>query len=223
MKDLPISVAFVCVHNACRSQIAEALARQYVSDCIIPYSAGTDPANEVDPHVTKLLSQHYGIDPTTLSPKTLADLPKVDLMVSMGCAIQCPTIPGVEQEQWKIEDPAGKDDSVFMETIEAIRDQVVKLKCRILAGAYDPVRLASNLKLLGDPNRLHILNLLSNEQERCACELLDELDIKQSTLSHHMSSLKKAHLVSARKEGQWMHYRLNRDLLAEIGKCLSRI
>lgn len=84
-----------------------------------------------------------------------------------------------------------------------------------------PNQLAKIFKALGDENRLRILEMLQGE-ERCACMLLDEMHITQPTLSHHMKILCDVDLVIGRKEGKWMHYRLNEDQFQKVAQFLQR-
>ena len=99
--------------------------------------------------------------------------------------------------------------------------KIEHLRRRVIAGCFDEARLAANLKTLGDPNRLRIIAMLSHSDELCACKLLEELDISQPTLSHHMAALRDMGLVSARKDGRWMRYSLDKELLGTIGACLA--
>lgn len=116
----------------------------------------------------------------------------------------------------------GEVDAGRRGTIHDIEERVRSLRARILAGCFDQAILASNLKALGDANRLRIIELLKHDEDMCACRLLEELDISQSTLSHHMSILCDAHLVQARRDGRWIRYRLDKDGLAELGSTLAR-
>lgn len=216
-------VAFVCTHNACRSQIAQAMAQNLAAGAFAAYSAGTHPVEAVNEDALRLLEREYGFDTTSLFPKTLADIPPVDILVTMGCGVQCPAMPARHREDWGLKDPTGEGDGAFLETMEEIRGRVMNLRARVLAGAFDRDRLATNLKTLGDPNRLRILELLEDGEERCACNLLESLEISQPTLSHHMAALREAGVVRARKEGHWMRYRLDREVLAAIGSQLGRI
>ncbi|MFR3451655.1 MAG: metalloregulator ArsR/SmtB family transcription factor [Collinsella sp.] len=101
------------------------------------------------------------------------------------------------REDWGLEDPTGKGDDAFLRTMRAIQQRVIGLRARIVAGEFDRERLALNLKALGDPNRLRIVELLWDGEEQCACNLLSELEISQPTLSHHMAALRDAGIVRA--------------------------
>lgn len=86
----------------------------------------------------------------------------------------------------------------------------------------DTKRIAEIFKALGDENRVEILIMLS-KGEKCACKLLEELEVSQPTLSHHMKILCDSKLVNARKEGRWMHYSLSQEGMNEISNYLSDV
>lgn len=218
----PVPVAFVCTRNACRSQIAEALARELASGVIEPHSAGTHPAEGINADALRMLEER-GTDVARLSPKTLSELPPVDVVVTMGCGVSCPALPCAHREDWGLEDPEGKGDDAMRRTVDEVARRVLDLRARILAGALDDERLAANLKVLGDPTRMRVIRMLAGGRERCACKLLRELDVSQPTLSHHMAALRDAGIVTARREGRWSHYRLDADVLAAIGTCVAGV
>lgn len=103
-----------------------------------------------------------------------------------------------------------------------ILQRIIGLRARIVAGEFDRERLASNLKTLGDVNRLRIIELLWDGQELCACKILENLEISQPTLSHHMAALREAGVIRARRDGRWMHYRLDHDVLDAIAALLGQ-
>lgn len=123
-------VAFLCIQNSCRSQIAEAFGRHLAEDVFASRSAGTCPADRINPSAQRLMQDLYGIDMEKEGqfPKKLADLPAVDMVVTMGCGIRCPVLPGVKTLAWEIPDPAGKPDQEFRSIMEAIRAQVLGLR-----------------------------------------------------------------------------------------------
>ena len=126
-----LKVAFVCVHNSCRSQIAEALGKRLVADVFDCYSAGTDTKPEINRDAVRIMKDRYGIDmEKTQYPKLLAELPLVDIVVTMGCNVQCPNLPCRHREDWGLDDPTGKSDSEFLKAIEAIAKNVRELKRR---------------------------------------------------------------------------------------------
>ena len=124
-----LKVAFVCVHNSCRSQIAEALGKRLVADVFDCYSAGTETKPEINRDAVRIMKDRYGIDmEKTQYPKLLAELPPVDIVVTMGCNVQCPNLPCRHREDWGLDDPTGKSDSEFLKTIEAIAKNVRERK-----------------------------------------------------------------------------------------------
>ncbi len=129
-------VAFICVHNSCRSQIAEALGKHLAADVFESYSAGTQVAAQINRDAVRLMKQLYGIDmEQTQYSKLLAALPTVDVVVTMGCGVQCPYLPCKHREDWGLDDPTGKDDTRFLQTIQAIELRVIELKRRLAAYA----------------------------------------------------------------------------------------
>jgi len=127
-----MKVAFVCVHNSCRSQIAEALGRHLASDIFESYSAGTDLADRINPDAVRLMIARYGIDMTKEQrPKLLADIPPADVVVTMGCNVSCPDLPCQKREDFGINDPTGQSDEVFHETISEIESNILSLRTRL--------------------------------------------------------------------------------------------
>ena len=123
-------VAFICVHNSCRSQIAEALGRHLAADVFESYSAGTELKDRINPDAVRLMKELYHIDMEAEGQhsKLLSDLPTVDVVVTMGCNVQCPFLPCKRREDWGLDDPTGQPDAVFMETIGRIEEKVLALK-----------------------------------------------------------------------------------------------
>lgn len=129
-------VAFVCVHNSCRSQMAEALGKKLASDVFESYSAGTETKPSINRDAVRLMKQVHGIDmDATQRSKLIAELPEVDIVVTMGCNVHCPWLPCSHREDWGLDDPSGKEDAAFLETIALIEKKVLDLKERILRGA----------------------------------------------------------------------------------------
>ena len=128
-------VAFLCVHNACRSQMAEALGRKLAGDVFESCSAGTAPGVRIDPGAVRLMKQVYGIDmEQSQRSKPLSALPAVDIVVTMGCNVQCPSLPCSHREDWGLEDPSGRDDGAYLAVMARIEEKVRELKRRIQAG-----------------------------------------------------------------------------------------
>ena len=128
-------VACVCVHNSCRSQIAEALGKHLASDAFESYSAGTETKPQINQDAVRLMNRLYGIDmEQTQHSKLLSDIPPADIVVTMGCNVKCPLLPCKYREDWGLNDPSGMDDTVFLETITLIRDKISNLRDRIQNG-----------------------------------------------------------------------------------------
>lgn len=128
-------VAFLCVHNSCRSQMAEALGKKLAADVFESYSAGTEPASRINAQAVRLMQQVYGIQmEESQYNKPLSQLPPVDIVVTMGCNVQCPTLPCSHREDWGLEDPSGKEDSAFFAVMDQIEEKVLDLKRRIQCG-----------------------------------------------------------------------------------------
>ena len=125
-------VAFICVHNSCRSQIAEALGKKLAANVFESYSAGTEVKPRINQDAVRLMKQLHGIDmEATQRSKLLCDIPQVDVVITMGCNVQCPTIPCSLREDWGLEDPTGKDDDAFIETIRLIEEKMINLRARL--------------------------------------------------------------------------------------------
>lgn len=124
-----LRVAFICVHNSCRSQMAEALGKQLASDTFESYSAGTELRPEINQDAVRIMKQLYGIDMNkTQYSKLLKDIPEVDIVITMGCNVQCPTLPCQHREDWGLEDPSGKTDEAFIQTARMIEEKIRALK-----------------------------------------------------------------------------------------------
>ena len=122
-------VAFVCVHNSCRSQIAEALGKKLASDVFESYSAGTETKPRINPDAVRLMKQVHGIDMEAAQySKLLSDIPAVDVVITMGCNVHCPFLPCSHREDWGLEDPTGKSDEAFLDTIRLIEEKVLRLR-----------------------------------------------------------------------------------------------
>lgn len=130
-----LKVGFICTHNACRSQIAEAMGRHLAADVLESCSAGTDIKEAIDPAAARLMKEHYGIDMVKEGQhtKTLSEIGSVDVVVTMGCGVQCPSLPCQQRFDWRLEDPTGKDDAAYLRVMEEIRQKIVMLRQQILA------------------------------------------------------------------------------------------
>jgi len=126
-----VKVAFICVHNSCRSQIAEALGKHLTGDVFECYSAGTELRPHINQDAVRLMKQLYNIDmEKTQYSKLLSDIPEVDIVITMGCNVDCPNLPCKHREDWGLDDPSGKSDDEFMKTIETIERKMQELKLR---------------------------------------------------------------------------------------------
>lgn len=127
-----IKVGFICVHNSCRSQIAEALGKKLALNTFESYSAGTETKPEINQDAIRLMKEKYGIDmEKTQKSKLLTELPELDLVITMGCNVECPYLPCKYREDWGLDDPTGKSDGEFIMIIKTIESKILDLKERI--------------------------------------------------------------------------------------------
>ena len=125
-------VAFICVHNSCRSQIADALGKALASDVFESYSAGTETRPQINQDAVRLMKTLYGIDmEQTQYSKLISDIPEPDIAISMGCNVGCPFIGRPFDDNWELEDPTGKSDEEFKKGIDEIRVRIMELKQRL--------------------------------------------------------------------------------------------
>ena len=122
-------VAFVCVHNSCRSQMAEALGKKLAGDVFESYSGGTEVKDRINPDAVRMMTQLHGIDmEETQYSKLVSQLPQPDVVIYMGCNVSCPAFTAPYTENWGLEDPTGQSDEVFEETIRTIYNKILALK-----------------------------------------------------------------------------------------------
>ncbi len=122
-------IAFICVHNSCRSQIAEALGKHLASDVFESYSAGTEIKSSINQDAVRIMKEMYGIDmEQTQYSKLILDIPKPDIAISMGCNVGCLFIGRTFDDNWGLEDPTEKSDDEFVITIKKIEEHIIKLK-----------------------------------------------------------------------------------------------
>jgi arsenate reductase (thioredoxin) len=121
MSDTKPAVLFVCVHNAGRSQMAAGWLRHLAGDAIDVRSAGTEPADQLNPVAVAAMAE-VGIDITRQNPAKLTwdAARESDVIITMGCGDACPVFPGKRYEDWKLDDPAGKD----LDAVRPIRDEI---------------------------------------------------------------------------------------------------
>ena len=125
-------VAFICVHNSCRSQMAEALGKQFAADAFESYSAGTHTKPQINQDAVRVMKELYGIDmEKTQYSKKLEEILPVDIVVTMGCNVECPFLPCRYREDWGLDDPSGQSDEVFAATAKLIEQKILDLKQRI--------------------------------------------------------------------------------------------
>ncbi|EKF52491.1 MULTISPECIES: arsenate reductase ArsC [Lactococcus] len=126
-----LKVAFICVHNSCRSQIAEALGKQIAGDKFEFYSAGTETKPKINQDAVRLMKKYYHIDmEQTQYSKVLSDIPPVDIVITMGCNVECPYLPCKFRDDWGLDDPTGQSDEVFLKTIQDIEKKIYELNTR---------------------------------------------------------------------------------------------
>lgn len=128
-----LKVAFVCVHNSCRSQMAEALSKLLASDVMVGYSAGTEVKDDINRDAVRLIRDiyHYDMEQSQYS-KLISSLPAIDIVITMGCNVECPYLPCRYREDWGLDDPSGKDDEEFIVVINMIEAKVRELRQRII-------------------------------------------------------------------------------------------
>lgn len=124
-------VAFVCVHNSCRSQMAEAFGRIMGLDIIECFSAGTEKKEQINQDAVRIMKE-IGVDmELQQSSKLLSEIPSVDIVVTMGCNVNCPLVKCLHREDWGLEDPSGKSDMEFRKTRNLIKRKMEDLISRI--------------------------------------------------------------------------------------------
>ena len=126
-------VAFICVHNSCRSQIAEALGKYLASDIFESYSAGTETKPRINQDTVRIMKETYGIDMEANSQhsKLITDIPDIDIAISMGCNVGCPFIGRAFDDNWGLDNPTGKSDDDFKAVIQWIEENIIELKKRL--------------------------------------------------------------------------------------------
>lgn len=123
-----LKIAFVCVHNSCRSQIAEALGKKFMSDRYDFYSCGTELKPQINQDAVRLIKDMYQIDmEQSQYSKLVQDIPQVDIAISMGCNVTCPYVGKSFDDNWNLDDPTGKSDDEFIKIIKEIEKKIKKL------------------------------------------------------------------------------------------------
>lgn len=125
-------VAFICVHNSCRSQMAEALGKHLASDVFESFSAGTETKPQINQDAVRIMKELYGIDmEKTQYSKLISDIPDPDIAISMGCNVGCPFIGRAFDDNWGLDDPTGKPDEDFKEIIAEIERRILQLRTEL--------------------------------------------------------------------------------------------
>lgn len=127
-----VKVGFICVHNSCRSQMAEAIGTLLASDVFESYSAGTETKPQINQDAVRVIKEEYGVDMNkTQSSKLLDAIPQLDIVITMGCNVDCPMLPCRHREDWGLDDPSGKSDEEFKLIMNKIHNNILDLKERI--------------------------------------------------------------------------------------------
>lgn len=125
-------VAFICVHNSCRSQMAESLGKKFAFDTFESYSAGTEVKPQINQDAVRIIKNLHDINMNEIQrSKLLEDIPQVDIVITMGCNVSCPFLPCKYREDWGLDDPTGKSDEEFIITAKKIEEKVKDLARRI--------------------------------------------------------------------------------------------
>ena len=121
-------LAFICVHNSCRSQIAEAFGKVYLSEKYDCYCAGTETKPHINQDAVRIMKEHFGIDMSGQYSKLISDIPEPDIVIAMGCNVHCPNIPCKERYDWGLEEKKKKSDEEFIKTANKIKEKLLDLK-----------------------------------------------------------------------------------------------
>ena len=121
-------IAFICVHNSCRSQMAEVFGKAYLSEKYDCYSAGTETKPQINQDAVRIMKEHFGIDMSGQYSKLISDIPEPDIVITMGCNVHCPNIPCKERADWGLDDPTGKGDEEFIKTANKIKEKILELR-----------------------------------------------------------------------------------------------
>lgn len=125
-------VAFICVHNSCRSQMAEALGKLFGKEVFESYSAGTEKKDSINGDAVKVIEKLYNINMNeSQKSKLIEDIPKVDIVIKMGCNVSCPYLKADYIEDWGLEDPTGKSEEEFIKTAKQIEENIKTLVKKI--------------------------------------------------------------------------------------------
>lgn len=222
-------VLFLCVANAARSQMAEALLRHTDPENYEAFSAGTQPA-EVDPRARLALEQ-LGVSTDDLHSKPLEDFDgqQFDYVITLcdKSAFECSTLPGAgEYIAWDFEDPAiSRQRNAYKNTLQQIHERI-KMFVLVKNKAKEPLQMLAPVtlfKCLADDTRVRMTQLIVQEGELCVCELTAALQESQPKISRHLAQLRSSGLLQDRRAGQWVYYRLHPQLPAWVAETLNQV
>ncbi|MEA1605093.1 metalloregulator ArsR/SmtB family transcription factor [Pseudomonas spirodelae] len=222
-------VLFLCVANAARSQMAEALLRHTDPEGYEVCSAGPQPS-EVDPHARLALEQ-LGVSTEGLYSKPLEsfDGQAFDYVITLcdKSAFECSTLPGAgEYIAWDFEDPAtSQQANAYTHCLQQIHERI-KLFVLVKSKAHAPLQMLAPVtlfKCLADDTRARMTQLIAQEGELCVCELTAALQESQPKVSRHLAQLRSSGLLQDRRAGQWVYYRLHPHLPAWVRQTLAQV
>lgn len=127
-----IRVGFICVHNSCRSQMAEAISKINAKDNFEAYSAGTELVDNINQDAVSVIKELYNYDMSNQYSKLIKDIEPLDVVITMGCNVKCPTVSCKYREDWGLEDPSGKEKEEFVKTAKIIEKKIEELKIKVL-------------------------------------------------------------------------------------------
>ena len=222
-RDEPV-VLFVCTQNAGRSQLAAALLEHAAEGRVIVRSAGSEPAERLHDNVVDVLAE-AGVDTAGAFPKPIAPeaLQAADVVVTMGCGDACPVLPGRRYLDWDLPDPEGAD----MEQARALRDDIAIRVELLLHELLTPTPAdgpldGALLRLLADPLRVRVVELLSGEA-LCVSHLVEATGAKQSTISMALKALREAGLTTTEPCGRFTYNLLDPEPLRRLGEQLTAL
>ena len=126
-----LKVAFVCTHNSCRSQMAEAIGKLFATDVFECYSAGTEIKPQINQDAVRIIKKLYNYDMNENQySKLISEIPAVSIVITMGCNVNCPILPCKFREDWGLEDPTDKADIEFEKTAKIIHSKILELKSK---------------------------------------------------------------------------------------------
>ena len=224
-----IRVLFLCVANAARSQMAEALLRHTDPEGYEAFSAGTLPG-EVDPRARQALEQ-LGVSTEGLHSKALEsfDGQQFDYVITLcdKSAFECSTLPGAgEYIAWDFEDPASSQQkNAYKHCLQQIHERI-KMFVLVKSKVSQPTQMLAPVtlfKCLADDTRARMTQLIAQEGELCVCELTAALEESQPKISRHLAQLRSSGLLQDRRAGQWVYYRLHPQLPAWVGQIRAQV